>query len=126
MVLRAVEERDWKDGIEMISGLPGRISLRVSSRRVTAERLVRFMEELQTGVVEERRRGLLAAFRELLLNAMEHGAGFGEDRIVEVSAVRTQRAIVFHFRDPGTGFRMDQLEHAAVSNVRENRWVTWR
>jgi anti-sigma regulatory factor (Ser/Thr protein kinase) len=74
------------------------------------------MEEIQKGVEEESRRGLLDAFRELLLNAMEHGAGFGEDRNVEVSAIRTERAIVFHFRDPGSGFSLDRLEHAAVSN----------
>ena len=119
MILRAIRERDWKDDIQLISGLPDWISLRVTSRRVSAERLVRFMEELQTGVEEDRQK-LLAAFRELLLNAMEHGAGFGEDRTVEVSAVRTERALVFHFRDPGTGFRMDQVGHAAISNPAED------
>jgi anti-sigma regulatory factor (Ser/Thr protein kinase) len=74
------------------------------------------MDELQAGVSEDAREGLLLAFRELLLNAMEHGAGFNSGRTVEVSAVRTERAIVYHFRDPGEGFRLDQLEHAAISN----------
>jgi anti-sigma regulatory factor (Ser/Thr protein kinase) len=116
MVLRAIRERDWKDEIELISGVPDWLSLRVASRPLSAERLVRFMDELQAGVSAETREGLLMAFRELLLNAMEHGAGFGSGRTVEVSAVRTERAIVFHFRDPGEGFRMDRLEHAAISN----------
>jgi len=116
MVLRAIREADWKDDIELVSGLPHWLSLRVASRRLSAERLVRFMDELQTGVSAETREGLLLAFRELLLNAMEHGAGFGSGRTVEVSAVRTERAIVFHFRDPGEGFRMDELGHAAISN----------
>jgi anti-sigma regulatory factor (Ser/Thr protein kinase) len=116
MVSRAIRERDWKDDIELISGLPDWLSLRVSSRQLSAERLVRFMDELQAGVSAETREGLLLAFRELLLNAMEHGAGFGSGRTVEVAAVRTERAIVFHFRDPGEGFQMDQLEHAAISN----------
>lgn len=120
MIVRAIGERGWKDDIELISGLPDWISLRVASRRVSAERLVRFMEEIQAGVGEDNRHELLAAFRELLLNAMEHGAGFGADRTVEVSAVRTERAIVFHFRDPGTGFRLDRLEHAAISNPAED------
>ncbi len=116
MVLRAIRERDWKDDIELISGLPDWLSLRVASRRVSAERLVRFMDEIQAGMSAAAREGLLMAFRELLLNAMEHGAGFGSGRTVEVSAVRTERTIVFHFRDPGEGFRLDQLEHAAISN----------
>jgi anti-sigma regulatory factor (Ser/Thr protein kinase) len=116
MVARALRERDWKDDIQVSSGLPDWISLRVACRRVTAERLVRFMDEMQAEVAEETRHGLLAAFRELLLNAMEHGAGFEAGRTVEVSAVRTQRAIVFHFRDPGSGFRLEGIEHAAISN----------
>ena len=120
MIARAIAERDWKDDIELVSGLPDWISLRLSSRRVTAERLVRFMEELQSDVEEDSRHGLLAAFRELLINAMEHGAGFGTERTIEVSAVRTQRTIVFHFRDPGTGFRQHQLGHSAISNPPED------
>jgi anti-sigma regulatory factor (Ser/Thr protein kinase) len=116
MVLRAIRERDWKDDFELISGLPDWLSVRVASRQLSAERLIRFMDELQAGLPAETREGLLMAFREILLNAMEHGAGFGSGRTVEVSAVRTERAIVFHFRDPGEGFQMDQLEHAAISN----------
>jgi anti-sigma regulatory factor (Ser/Thr protein kinase) len=120
MIARAIHERNWKDDIELVSGLPDWISLRLSSRRVTAERLVRFMEELQFDVEEDSRHGLLAAFRELLINAMEHGAGFGAERTIEVSAVRTQRTIVFHFRDPGPGFRLHELGHAAISNPAED------
>ena len=71
---------------------------------------------IQADVKDEWRVGLLAAFRELLLNAMEHGAGFGTERTIEVSAVQTQRAIVFHFRDPGQGFSFEELGHAAISN----------
>lgn len=120
MIARAIQERDWKDDIELVSALPDWISLRLSPRRVTADRLVRFMEEIQSDVEADSRHQLLAAFRELLLNAMEHGAGFGSERTIEVSAVRTERTIVFHFRDPGAGFRRDQLSHAAISNPAED------
>jgi anti-sigma regulatory factor (Ser/Thr protein kinase) len=116
MILRAIEERGFKDGIEMVSGLPRWVTLRVACRLVTAERLVRFMEELEADEREVDRRALIAAFRELLLNAMEHGAGFSPDRVVTVSAIRTERTIAFHFRDPGRGFRQEGLEHAAISN----------
>jgi anti-sigma regulatory factor (Ser/Thr protein kinase) len=116
MVSRALRERDWKDGIELISGLPDWLSLRVVSGQLSADRLVRFVDELQAGLPSDTREGLVMAFRELLLNAMEHGAGFGSGRTVEVSAVRTERAIVYHFRDPGDGFRLDEIQHAAITN----------
>jgi len=56
------------------------------------------------------------AFREILLNAMEHGAGFQSDNVVEVCAVRTARAFVYYYRDPGAGFQLQDLPHAAVSS----------
>jgi anti-sigma regulatory factor (Ser/Thr protein kinase) len=107
---------DWRHGIEVISGLPNWISLRVSSRRVTAERLVRFMTEYRSDLPDADRQNLMTAFREMLLNAMEHGAGFDPEKIIEVSAARTARAIVYYFRDPGPGFSHDNLAHAAVGH----------
>jgi anti-sigma regulatory factor (Ser/Thr protein kinase) len=50
------------------------------------------------------------------MNAMEHGAQFQPDKVVEVAAIPTVRAIVFRVRDPGRGFRWDGISHAAVSN----------
>jgi anti-sigma regulatory factor (Ser/Thr protein kinase) len=47
----------------------------------------------------------MTAFREMLLNAMEHGAGFDPHKVIQVTAARTARAIVFHFLDPETGLR---------------------
>ena len=60
----------------MISALPTWISLRVACRRVTADRLTRFIVELAAGLPDLDRNDLATAFREMLLNAMEHGAGF--------------------------------------------------
>jgi anti-sigma regulatory factor (Ser/Thr protein kinase) len=63
---------------------------------------------------------LITAFREILLNAMEHGAGFNPEQVVEVSAVRSERAIVYYFGDPGPGFNRESLPHAAISDTPEN------
>jgi len=115
MVRAALSATDWRDGIEVVSGLPHWLTLRVSCHLLTAERLVAFMSELQTAVPDEQRDLLIAAFRELLLNAMEHGAGFDPDKVIEVTAAKTARAIVYHFRDPGNGFDPDDLGHAAAS-----------
>lgn len=116
MVKHALQERNWRNGIEVLSATPDWIQLRVSSRLVTGERLIRFITELSRDLPESDKSSLMTAFRELLFNAMEHGAGFDPDKIVEVSAVRTERTIVYHFRDPGPGFSFDQLHHAAVGH----------
>lgn len=113
---RASEEDDWSDGIEVVSGLPHWITLKVTCRLITAERLVRFMTEHQRDVGSDDRFLLMAAFREMLINAMEHGCGFNPEKVIEVSAARTARTIVYHFRDSGPGFDRSSLSHAAVSN----------
>jgi anti-sigma regulatory factor (Ser/Thr protein kinase) len=58
----------------------------------------------------------MQGLREILLNAMEHGAAFNPEQVVEVAAVRTGRALVFYVRDPGAGFRRESLTHAAIAN----------
>jgi anti-sigma regulatory factor (Ser/Thr protein kinase) len=117
MTKRAIEAIDWRDGISVESGLPDWISLKVSCGFVTAERLIHFMTEYRHDLPEDDRDGLMIAFREMLMNAMEHGAGFDPEKVVDVTAVRTERSIVYHFRDPGCGFSRGQLELSALSNT---------
>ena len=117
MVRAALRAPQWRDAIEVVSGLPHWLTLRVACHLITAERLTRFMSELQENTVPNDERDLLiAAFRELLLNAMEHGAGFDRDKVIQVTAAKTARAIVYHFKDPGGGFDADDLTHAARSS----------
>jgi anti-sigma regulatory factor (Ser/Thr protein kinase) len=116
MIRRAAESPDWKDGIEVVSARPDWLSLRVDCQRLAADRLIRFLAELARDVPDVTRDDLLSAFREIALNAMEHGAGFAPGQVIEVSAVRTQRAIVYYVKDPGPGFSPDAIPHAAVSN----------
>jgi len=116
MVGRALQNPDWKDGLQVISARADWLSLRVDCHRLAADRLVQFLSELAHDVPETTRDDLLSAFREIALNAMEHGAGFAPDQVIEVAAVRTQRAIVYYVKDPGPGYSPDRLLHAAVSN----------
>jgi anti-sigma regulatory factor (Ser/Thr protein kinase) len=114
MTKRAIDAGDWRDGIIIESGLPDWITLKVSCRHLTAERLIHFMTEYRRDLPEGDRDNLITAFREMLMNAMEHGAGFDPEKAVSVTAIRTERAIVYHFRDPGTGFGAAELERSAM------------
>jgi anti-sigma regulatory factor (Ser/Thr protein kinase)/CheY-like chemotaxis protein len=115
MLARAVEAEQWMDGIEVTSATPDWISVRVNCRLLSAERLVNFLTELRSDVPEASRGDFMFAFREVLMNAMEHGGGFDPDQVVEVIAVRTARTMVFYLRDPGPGFDFAALPHAAVT-----------
>jgi anti-sigma regulatory factor (Ser/Thr protein kinase) len=120
MGLAALEAVDWTHGIEVVSGLPYWMTVRVSCHLLTAERLVRFMTEFEDALPARERDLLMTAFREMLVNAMEHGAGFDPAKVIEVTAARTERAIVYHFRDPGNGFNLDDLHYAAKSRMPED------
>lgn len=115
MARAAIEDLDWRSAIEVVSGVPYWITLRVSCRLITADRLTRFMTEYRTDLPSSERDLLMTAFREMLLNAMEHGAGFDPEKVIEVTAAQTERTIVFHFRDPGPGFDRNDLKHAAAT-----------
>jgi len=105
MARRAAEAGPWHDGIEVLSAQPDWVAVRLDCSLLTAERLLRYVSELRAEIPGADREDLLVAYREVLLNAMEHGAGgwCSGDR-VEVAAVRTARSIVFYVKDPGPGF----------------------
>jgi anti-sigma regulatory factor (Ser/Thr protein kinase) len=116
LIRGAAESADWSEGIQVLSARADWIALRVTCNLVTADRLTSFMTALRGDVEQRVREDLLTAFREVLLNAMEHGAGFDPEKVVDVTAVRTERAVVYHFRDPGPGFDAEMLAHAAIGN----------
>ena len=113
---RAASDSEWRDDMHVLSARPGWVSVRVNCRLLTAERLITFAKELSTQLPEDTRQEIMQAFREILLNAMEHGAAFNPEQVVEVTGVRTRRAMVFYVRDPGAGFRRESLTHAAIAN----------
>ena len=115
MANAAFDALDWRDSIEVVSAMPQWMTLRVSCHLVAAERVIRFMTEHESALPTGERDLLMAAFREILVNAMEHGGGFDPRKVIEVTAARTERAIVYHFRDPGDGFNRAGLEHAAAT-----------
>jgi anti-sigma regulatory factor (Ser/Thr protein kinase)/ActR/RegA family two-component response regulator len=113
---QAATSSDALVGIEVLSARRDWVSLRINSRILSAERLIAFLTEMQTGLPEAPREELMMAFREILMNAMEHGAGFRPGKVIDVAAVHTARSIVFYVHDPGSGFRWETIKHAAVAN----------
>jgi anti-sigma regulatory factor (Ser/Thr protein kinase) len=112
----AASDSQWRDDIHVLSAKPGWVSVRVNCRLITAERLLTFAKELNTQLPEDTRQEMLQALREILMNAMEHGAAFNPEQVVEVTGVRTGRALVFYVRDPGAGFRRESVTHSAIAN----------
>jgi anti-sigma regulatory factor (Ser/Thr protein kinase)/CheY-like chemotaxis protein len=115
-VEHALAERHWEDGLELLSDSPTWITVRAKCRRLTADRLLRFVEELSVDLSEVERTSTATAFREILLNAMEHGGEFQPDRSVEITRIKTPTMIMYLVRDPGEGFDFAELPHAAISS----------
>jgi len=117
MVRAAVASPCWDDGIEILAATPAWISLTARCDSVTADRLVQFLRAVrEPDLPEEDREGMIAAFREILLNAMEHGGKFDPSQHVEISFLRTRRAVVCRVKDPGQGFSLEELRHAAINS----------
>jgi len=115
MIEHATEVPAWDDGIELVSATPEWVRLEVRCQIRTADRLLQFMKEL-ADLPEDERGPVGMAFREILLNAMEHGGGLDPDSYVEVEYVRAKRMVSCRIRDPGPGFTLDEISHAAVAN----------
>jgi DNA-binding response OmpR family regulator len=107
------------DDIKILSDKPDWISLQIRCRIATADRLTQFIRELPSDLDPDLREQIATAFRELLMNAVEHGGHLDPEKKVDLSYIRTARTIVYYIRDPGEGFSLDGLAHAAVANSPE-------
>jgi len=105
----------WDDGIELVSATPDWISIIARCDQQTAERLIQFFREM-TELPDPEREDVATAFREMLINAIEHGGNFDPSQYVEVSYVRTRKSVMCRIKDPGQGFSLEEIHHAAVNN----------
>jgi anti-sigma regulatory factor (Ser/Thr protein kinase)/DNA-binding NarL/FixJ family response regulator len=105
----------WDDGIEVVAATPAWIQLIARCDRNTADRLLQFFHEI-SDLPESERDGVAMAFREMLLNAIEHGGHFDPGQFVEISYIRAQHAIMCRVKDPGEGFSLEEIQHAAIAN----------
>lgn len=113
MVRAAMASPCWDDGIEVFSATPAWVRLAARCDISTANRLVQFLRGVRNPDVPE---GVISAFKEVLLNAMEYGANFDPSQHVEISFIRARRVVACRVKDPGHGFSLQELRHAALNN----------
>jgi len=115
MISLAIDSPTWDDGIEIVSATPEWIRLRVRCQIRTADRLVQFLNEIAELPAAERDQ-VATAFREMLMNAIEHGGQLDPSNYVEIEYVRAKHMVSCHIADPGPGFTLDEIPHAAIAN----------
>jgi anti-sigma regulatory factor (Ser/Thr protein kinase)/CheY-like chemotaxis protein len=113
MVQAAMASPCWDDGIEVLSATPAWVRLAARCDIPTANRLVQFLRGVRDPDVPE---GIVFAFKEILMNAIEYGGNFDPSEHVEISFLRARRAVACRVKDPGRGFSVEELRHAAVSS----------
>ena len=102
--------------IEVTSARPDWVELVVPCTREAADRLHAVMAQIETDLPEEVRESVGYAFRELLMNAVEWGGKLDPKRTVKISYLRAKRMLLYRIADPGPGFSMEGLDHAAISH----------
>jgi len=100
--------------IEVMSARPDWVELVVPCTREAAERIQLVMSQLDSDLAPELRESVAYAFRELLLNAIEWGGRLDPTRKVRISYLRARRMVMYRIADPGPGFQIEDLPHAAI------------
>jgi CheY-like chemotaxis protein/anti-sigma regulatory factor (Ser/Thr protein kinase) len=100
--------------IEVLSARSDWVELMVPCSREAVGRIEVVMAQLETNLPSELREAIGFAFRELLMNAVEWGGGLDPTRKVRISCLRAKRMILYRIADPGVGFKIEDLPHAAI------------
>ena len=100
--------------IEVVSARPEWVELLVPCTREAAGRLESVMAHLDANLAPDVRESIAFAFRELLLNAVEWGGKLDPSRTVRIACLRARRMLIYRIADPGPGFDIEQLPHAAI------------
>ena len=105
--------------IEIVSARSDWVELVVPCTREAAERIQPLMARLDADLAPGVRESIAFAFRELLLNAIEWGGQLQADRKVRIAYLRARRMLMYRIADPGPGFNLEDLPHAAIGQPRD-------
>ena len=107
-------------GVDLVSVLPDWVELRVPCDLVVISPLQQLVTQLEAGLSLEVGEAISCAFRELLCNAVEYGGHLDPEALVEVRLIRLKHAFICRIKDPGDGFDLSNLDHAAINNPNDN------
>ena len=102
--------------IEVVSASPEWLEIIVPCALEVRERVREFVMQLDAKLPSDVRESVAQAFGELLTNAIEWGGRLDPTRKVRISCLRARRMLLYRIADPGEGFDVNRLAHAAVSN----------
>jgi CheY-like chemotaxis protein len=106
--------------IEVVSAKPEWVELVAPCSLEVAERIHDFVMQLDAKLSDEIRDSVASAFRELLTNAIEWGGKLDATRTVRISCLRGRRMLLYRIADPGEGFDINAVKHAAICNPEED------
>jgi DNA-binding response OmpR family regulator len=106
--------------IEIISAKPHWIELLVPCEQSVVGRVQSFLVNMENDLPQDVIEKVGYAFRELLNNAIEWGGRLDPNLKVRISYIRTKKMLMYRLDDPGPGFKIEELTHAAVNNPEED------
>ncbi len=102
--------------IETLSLAPNWVSLRVPCQMENVDAVLEMLEPREVQLDSKKHDEMCTAVREVLMNAIEHGGRCDPNLSVELTCIKTHDSVMVMVRDPGPGFRADNLKHAAIGN----------
>jgi len=103
--------------IMVVSARPEWVELVAPCSLEVAERVQDFVMQLDAKLPDDVRESVAQAFRELLINAVEWGGRLDPARTVRIACLRTRRMLLYRIADPGEGFDITRLAHAAINDT---------
>jgi anti-sigma regulatory factor (Ser/Thr protein kinase)/CheY-like chemotaxis protein len=120
LVAQALDAVSWQNDILVVSATPQWITLDVRCKMEAGDRATHFVRELQSNLPSHVCEDVASAFRELLFNAIEHGGKYNPKKRVRVWLIRTHKVLIVQIQDPGKGFSLNSVPHAAISNPEDS------
>jgi len=106
--------------IEVTSANSHWVELLVPCERSVVARVQSFLMHLEVDLPHDLIEKVGYAFRELLNNAIEWGGHLDPNQKVRVSYIRTKNMLMYRLDDPGQGFKLEDLKHAAINNPHDD------
>jgi CheY-like chemotaxis protein/anti-sigma regulatory factor (Ser/Thr protein kinase) len=101
--------------VEVVSATHDWVELLLPCQIEAADRIHSMLSRLSADLPDNVRDDISYVFSEMLRNAVEWGGGLDSNRKVRVTYVRLRRMVLYRIADPGPGFKIEELAHAAVN-----------